>query len=335
MFSKEKYYSPSRDREIDYDEFKEFSCEQMNLMMDEDMKIYKEMVEEDPCRTRGKLGRGLFNYSTWLIRDNLELYKCSLENRLRPIADLQRKAFSLTKIRTYTFEYNISSEVSIPFDKVIEGTVYSPLKGKKEELVGVRISNVHSNDDDLSNARSLGERKLNQFLGFLALYSNELSTKVGQWNGSYVDECGESMYLAGTVPATLKQIFWERYDPLDLKKIEEFSFGQGILLDLLYVAAISEYSELWRGAYLNYYLSLETLATFGKIEIGDFKEYKWVRNSIAHSKLDLSRGNEEMFNFLRNEFGSEVPDWGDTNNLTKLGNWTRKLKAQLRLTIFG
>lgn len=333
MLSERKYFSPTLQREVDYDEFKSYSSDELNSLLDNDLKVFEKMVREEPCDARDKLNRGFFTYTQWLIRDNLEMYNSALKHRIKTMADLLRKVFDLTKSKTYEFEYTITSEVPIPFEKIVKSSDLVPIKSENDSLAGIRIRNIHSNDD--THAPKLGERKLNQFLGYLALYSNELSMKVGEWQGSFVDICGQSMMMVGTEMVSVKQILWERCEPLILQEMESWNFSGGVVLDLLYIAALSEYREIWRGAYLNMYLALELIVEFKGLNLIEFKKYRWIRNSLVHPKLDQGRTNKALFDFLAKEFGSDTPDWEDADTQVKLGNWTRYLKGEIRKIIFG
>lgn len=328
MLWHEKYYSPSLDRDLDYDEFKEFTCEKINSIMDQDTEIFERMLEQDPCEVRKKLTEGYFTYSMWLISDNLKLFECAMKHRTRHLSDLRRRAYEVTKMKKFEIEYSIKSEVPIPIEKVIEGKEFIPIKSENNKLAGIRIKDVIA--DDLVQVEKLGVRKLNQFLGYLDLYSNDLSVKVGQWNASYTDVCGESMMVAGSEKARIKQIVWNNLTPLQLNEIENMEFDGGIVLDLLYVASLSEYQEMWRGAFLNLFLALEFLVEHMQLDTTKFEKYKWIRNSIVHSTLDSRRLNDKVVHFLEKEFDSKTPDWGDLDIQVKLGNWTRYLKGEIR-----
>lgn len=328
MFWHEKYYSPSLGREVDYSEFKEFSCEKINSIMDQDTEIFERMLERDPCEVRKKLTEGFFTYSMWLIADNLNLYECAMKHRTSRLSDLRRRAYDVTKRKKFEIEYSIESEVPIPIEKVIEGKGYIPIKSENNTLAGIKIKDVIA--DDLVRVDKLGERKLNQFLGYLDLYSNDLSIKVGQWNASYTDVCGKSIMVIGSEKARIKQIVWDNLPPLQLNEIENAEFDGGIVLDLLYVASLSEYQEMWRGAFLNLYLALEFIVQHFQLDQSQFEKYKWIRNSIVHSTLDSRKLNDKIVQYLEKEFDSKTPDWDDLDIQVKLGNWTRYLKGEIR-----
>lgn len=163
MIWHEKYYFLSLGREVDYDEFKEFSCENVNSKMDQDTEIFERMLEQTPCEVRKKLTEGYFTYSMWLISDNLKLFECAMKHRTRHLSDLRQRAYDVTKRKKFEIEYSIKSEVPIPIEKVIEGKKFIPIKSENNTLAGVRIKDVIA--DDSVQVEKLGERKMNQFLG--------------------------------------------------------------------------------------------------------------------------------------------------------------------------
>jgi hypothetical protein len=237
---------------------------------------------------------------------------------------------------SFTFQF----EVPIPTSKIQSTEEFLVVPDNEGNVKGISIRKKGTFEEFLVSTHQVspsGSREINRLLGYLSLYSDQTIKWNGSAEGSSTNKCGKWEGFIKSEPVSKKFVAWQNHKPISLDQFKSFSKDKLVALELIYSGIIAEGQNLLRGAYLNYYLALDTLLSYQQEEDQSHKEFRYVRNGITHINLVYKEtvDSQNMKGFLVEQFGISEPNWESEDTTIKLHSWVMKIRQKLREVVFS
>jgi hypothetical protein len=224
-------------------------------------------------------------------------------------------------MNTYEIFFTVSCKDLFPCDKVKNSDRYEILCDHGA-ITTVTIKRVVA--EEVQTAISKGESELRGLLGLFLLKLGKIVKYEGGRRIDRIDEHGNRVPEGVRSNSVIIRVTAPPLD-IDLLHYQATRNSRTEFALSLYLVAVSLSEQRdWAGAFLNMFLTLETLLT-GKLSV-DQKKYRYIRHGIAHYELDPKKAAAP---FLKQEFGSERPDWQASGVQSRLLNWYNKLQKEV------